>query len=448
MGKNIGNLSQLKYSVCALGDSGYEQFCKAGKDLDERLSRMGATPVLPRMDCDVEFSQNAAQWVRESFKVFSSKNGHQKIVEGAVNFQKESKNRPQFSAIITEKRKLTADSAQSPVYHISLKVESEGFSYKAGDSIEILPRNPEWLANKILEQVQPSPTESNPGPYSDLKHFLLEKAEITRLNAGTVKRYQKIAKLEQLEKLLNDKPAFTEYLAQSNLLDLLLEFPCSITAKQFMAIPPKLTPRIYSIASGPQLNPGTIDLTVKTIRYQFRNLPHEGSGSVFINENLQPGSPLEFSLEKNPEFRLPKNFKAPVIMIGVGTGIAPFRAFLQERSALAAKNSTWLIWGAKKQASDSLYKEELEAFKNNRTLERLDTVFSKDNNPRKYVQDILTGNKKELVKWLEKGAHIYVCGSIAMGQGVKNCLNQLLKGTGFNSVENLQKKSRYHADIY
>jgi sulfite reductase (NADPH) flavoprotein alpha-component len=434
--------------VCALGDSGYEQFCKAGKDLDEHLSRMGATPVLPRMDCDVEFSKDAAQWVMESFKVISSKNGYHQNPEEAVDFQETSKNHSQFTATIIEKRKLTADSAQSPVYHISLKVESEGFSYKAGDSIEILPRNPEWLADKILEQVQFNSRKSNSGPGSDLKHFLLEKAEITRLNAGTVKRYQEVAKLDLLDKLMNDKAEFSKYLSQANLLDLLLGFPCSLTAEQLITIPHKLTPRVYSIASGPHLNPGTLELTVKTIRYHFKNRLHEGSGSVYINEDLQPGSTIELSLEKNPEFRLPKDSKTPVIMIGVGTGIAPFRAFLQERLALAAKNGTWLIWGAKKQASDSLYKEELEAFKNNQILERLNTAFSRDNSPQKYVQDVLTENKNELVIWLEKGAHIYVCGSIAMGQGVKHCLNQLLQGTGFKSVENLQERSRYHADIY
>jgi sulfite reductase (NADPH) flavoprotein alpha-component len=419
MGNEIGNLSQLKYSVCALGDSAYEQYCKAGKDLEERLNQLGAKTILPRKDCDVEFSEDASKWIKESFKVLTSKNGHPTNATETLEFNNEIKNRPRFSAKITGKKKLTADSAQSPVYHISLKVESEGFSYEAGDSIEIFPRNPEWLAGKILEQVQINSIESNSGPELELMNFLLEKAEITRLNAGTVKRCQELANHEQLEKLINDKPAFTEYLGQANLLDLLLDFPCSLTAGQLMTIPTKLTPRVYSIASGPRLNPGTIDLTVKTIRYQFKNFPHEGSGSVFINEDLQSGSTLEFSLEENPEFRLPENTQIPVVMIGVGTGIAPFRAFLQERSALAAKNGTWLIWGAKKQASDSLYKEELEAFKNDQTLERLDTAFSKDDNPRKYVQDILNENKTELVNWLEREAHIYVCGSIAMGRELK-----------------------------
>lgn len=448
MGNEIGNLSQLKYSVCALGDSGYEQFCKAGKDLEELLNKRGASPVLPRTDCDVEFAEDAAKWIKESFKVLSSKNGHHKIADGVFGFQEENKNHPQFSATITGKKKLTADSAQSPVYHISLKVESEGFSYKAGDSIEIFPRNPEWLANSILEQVQLNSKESSSGLEVEVLNFLLEKAEITRLNAGTVKRYQEFAKHDLLGKLINDKPAFTEYLGKANLLDLLLDFPCHLTAGQLITIPPKLAPRVYSIASGPSLNPATIDLTIKTIRYRFKNLPHEGSGSVFINEDLQPGSTIEFSLEKNPEFRLPENSETPVVMIGVGTGIAPFRAFLQERSAHAAKNGTWLIWGAKKQASDSLYREELEVFKNDQTLERLDTAFSKDNNPRKYVQDILNENKTELVNWLERGAHIYVCGSIAMGQGVKNCLNNLLEHTLFKSVEKLQMENRYHSDIY
>ena len=447
-GNEIGNLSQLKYSVCALGDSAYEQYCKAGKDLEERLNQLGAKTILPRKDCDVEFSEDAAKWIKESFKVLTSKNGHPTIANETLEFNNEIKNRPRFSAKITGKKKLTGDSARSPVYHISLEVSSPGFSYKAGDSVEIFPKNPEWLVDNILEQLQIQQGETRKNAFAELKEFLLNNAEITRLNAGTVKRYQEIVKNEQLEKLLNNKAEFSNYLGQANLLDLLLDFPGSLTAVQLMTIVPKLAPRVYSIASGPRLNPGTIDLTVKTIRYRFKNLPHVGSGSVFINEDLQPGSTIEFSLEENPEFWLPKEAEIPVVMIGVGTGIAPFRAFLQERSALAAKNGTWLIWGAKKQASDSLYKEELEAFKNNQTLERLDTAFSKDNNPGKYVQDILIENKNELVNWLEKGAHIYVCGSIAMGGGIKNCLNNLLKDNSLQSAENLQILNRYHADIY
>lgn len=447
MGKEIRNLSQLNYSVCALGDSAYKYFCKAGKELDEHLSRTGARPVLPRMDCDVEFSKDAVRWIKESYNVFYSGNGHP-ATEGIADFMEEIKNQPQFSATISEKKRLTKGSAQMPVYHISMKVEDEKFSYEAGDSVEIFSKNPVWLADKILEQLQRNAPEFLSGSGADIRHFLVEEAEITRLNAGAVKRYQKVAKDDRLKQLLRNKPEFTEYLGQANLLDLMIDFPCRLTAEQFIHIPAKLTPRVYSIASGPRQNPGTIDLAVKTIRYQFKNLPHEGCGSVFITEDLQPGSSVGFSLEKTPEFRLPPDPRTPVIMIGVGTGIAPFRAFLQERSAMAARNGTWLIWGAKKQAGDSLYKTELESFMNEKILERLDTAFSRDNKPRKYVQDVLTGNKKEVVSWIKKGAHIYVCGSIAMGEGVKDCLNKILKKTSFESVKKLQKEDRYHTDVY
>jgi sulfite reductase (NADPH) flavoprotein alpha-component len=447
MGNGITNLTQLNYSVCALGDSAYKHFCKAGKDLDEHLNRIGAKPVLPRIDCDVEFSKDAVRWIRESYNVFYSTNGNPST-EGISDYIEEIKNQPQFSATITSKKKLTQKSAQMPVYHISMNVESDGFSYEAGDSIEIFSKNPEWLADKILEQVQYFSRKFHPGSVSELTHFLLEEAEITRLNAGTIKRYQKVAKNAQLKQLLRNKPAFTEYLGQANLLDLIIDFPCQLTAEQFIRIPAKLTPRVYSIASGPQQNPGTIDLVVKTIRYQFKNLPHEGAGSVFITEDLQPGNSVGFSLEKTPEFRLPEDPRIPVVMIGVGTGIAPFRAFLQERSAMEAQNGTWLIWGAKKQADDSLYKTELENFMRDKILERVDTAFSRDNKPKKYVQDVLAENKKEVVKWLKNGAHIYVCGSIAMGEGVKNCLNKILKNTAFESVKNLQRDNRYHTDVY
>ena len=448
MTTNIGNLAELKYSVCALGDSSYEQYCKAGKDLEERLSQLGAKPMLPRMDCDVEFSKDAARWIKECCRVFSATNGNHKTINEPITFKEEISNRTRFSSVVSGKKKLTSDPAQFHVYHISLEVTSPGFSYTAGDSIEILPENPVWLANKIVEHVQLHKSENYSSEFSDLKKFLVEKAEITRLNAGTIKRYQEVAQDAGLEQLINDKEAFIDYINKGNLLDLLLDYPCNLTDRQLMDIPPKLTPRVYSIASGPRMNPSTVDLVVKTIRYNFKNLPHEGSGSVFINEDLQPGSALEFSLEENSEFRLPADHRTPLIMIGAGTGIAPFRAFLQERSAISAENGTWLIWGAKKQDRDSLYMAELESFKNGLILERLDTAFSQDGNPRKYVQDILDENKDEVLQWLERGAHIYVCGSIAMGKGVKSFMNQLLESTKFKSVKNLQDMNRYHADVY
>lgn len=448
MGDSIENLPDLKYSVCALGDSAYEHYCKAGKDLEERLNQLGARSIFPRMDCDVEFSKDAARWIKECSRIFTSGNGHNAVAADTFTIQEELSDSGKFSSIITEKKKLNSELSNSSVYHVSLKVTTPGFSYSAGDSIEILPRNPEWLASKIAAQIQVPTSADYSSPDSDVKKFLVEKAEITRLNAGTVKRYQEIANDALLEQLINNKHAFTEYLNHANLLDLLLDFPCSLTPQQLFTLPPRLTSRAYSIASGPRQNPSTVDLAVKTIRYHFKNLPHEGSGSVFVTEDLQPGSSLEFTLVENPEFRLPADPGVPIIMIGVGTGIAPFRAFLQERSAISARNGTWLIWGTKNQDSDSLYKTELEAYKNDQILERLDTAFSRDDNPRKYVQDIISEHIDEVVEWLEKGAHIYVCGSIAMGKGVKSCLNQLLGNTAFLSVEHLQESSRYHEDVY
>ncbi|MFW6289484.1 MAG: diflavin oxidoreductase [Mariniphaga sp.] len=448
MNNGLSDLSNLRYSVCALGDSGYEHFCKTGKDLDQRLSQLGATPVLPRVDCDVEFSENAARWIKESLKVFSKQNGQIKGAAVNTGLNGELISKPRFSARIISKKKLTADSAQADVYHVSLEITSSGFTYSAGDSIEILPKNPQWLADKILKFLQLNSPEFRSWPVSELKSFLLVNSEITRISAGTLKRYQEVANNEQLGLLLKNKQECSDYLSRANLLDLLSDFPCTLSPEQFFGIPAHLTPRAYSIASGPRLNQQHFDLVIKTIRYRYKNQLHEGSGSVYLTEELQPGSMIEFSLEENPEFHLPEDSKIPIIMIGVGTGIAPFRAFLQERASLDSKNNTWLIWGAKKQACDSLYKTELELFKTNQVLERLDMVFSKDEYPRKYVQDILVENKDEIVNWLERGAYIYVCGSIAMGKGVKSCLNEFLKDTSFESVENLQILNRFKADVY
>lgn len=443
----IGKLTNLQYSVCALGDSSYDQFCRAGKDLDEQLNRMGACAVLPCRECDVDFSKDAVNWIKESYRVFSLGNGHPSSVAEPSEVNDGVTARPHFQARIIEKRKLSGDAAQMPVYHISMEVETDNFSYKPGDSVRIFPKNPEWLVAGIIKRLH---IQLNGHDFSerDFQSWLSEKAEITRINAGGVKRYYEIIRQPELQQLIDDKHAFTEYLGQANLLDLLIDYPSDITPGQLKQVVPRLSPRVYSIASGPAQNPSKIDLVVKTIRYRYKNLLHEGAGSVHITSDLQPGSTISFSMEKNPEFRLPKDPDTPLLMIGVGTGIAPFRSFLQERTAKGLKKGTWLIWGSKKQTADSLYRDELESYKATQVLEQMDLVFSRDGQARKYVQDILNDKGEEVISWLSKGAHIYVCGSIAMGKGVGSCLNNLLKNTPFESVEKLQDMSRYHTDVY
>ncbi|MGE4287910.1 MAG: flavodoxin domain-containing protein [Salinivirgaceae bacterium] len=444
MDSNIPELKHLNYSVCALGDSGYEWFCKAGRDLDQRLNQLGATPLLERTECDVDFSVAAVQWIKETCRKLNQNTNRQAAPIEALDIPDGNKS---FKAKLVSQTRVNAEEAHDPVFRVRLKVANPEFSFQAGDSVSIKPVNHPDLVSEIMKKLYGTDQLSK-SEVDSIQKQLQYKLELTNLSKGTLKRYQRVVENNALHALLSDNAQRLSYLKEANVNDLLNDFPGTITANQLMQVLPAIKERVYSIASAFDKESRQFDLLVKSIHYEYKQRLHQGAASVFLNEGLQVNDDLTFSLIENAQFRLPEDPQTPIILLAAGTGLAPFRAFLQQRQQLGIKNNCWLIWGTRHREHDRLCIDELTNFKKNGVIQHLNFVFSRDNQGFKYVQDVLFREQALVLDWLNRGAMLYVCGSMALGRGVKNNLNLVLQQTPFKDVESLQATNRYFTDLY
>ncbi|RKD90570.1 diflavin oxidoreductase [Mangrovibacterium diazotrophicum] len=435
-------LDHLEFSVCALGDSDYEHFCEAGKTLERLLLDSGAKPFSPRVDCDEAFETNAAGWISTVSKLLAgSSNGDSFLIE-------EQKNRSWKKAIVKEKRCLNPESAEG-VYHISLAINGREVQYKSGDSIGVAPQNSPRLVALIVAKTGLNPEELiREEEGLCLREFLLTKAEITTLSRGVMKRYADLSGDENLSDLLADDKASLDYQRKHDLMDMLNDFPYLFNTSQLVSLPDKLKIRYYSISSFQQMNADELQLTVKQVRFNHKNRERQGSCSTYLSEWLEVGTAVSFFIAPDDEFRLPVNSSTPAIFIAAGTGIAPVRAFLQERR-MHTNTRNWLFFGEKTRKSDYLYGEELDGWKREGLLENVSLAFSRDQSTKFYVQDAVLKEGTELLRWIDQGAHIYVCGSIKMGQSVKQTINALLQAEDNGlTVDQLQADNRYCEDVY
>ncbi len=432
------NLSELNISVCSLGDSSYEQFCQAGKDLENLLQNHGATSFIERVDCDEDFAETARGWIQSVLNRTISKPTESTVLEMSPKHEI-------LDATVNKVQKLTLGISEKPCYHVELDLSKDVSFVQPGDTIEIMPENPEWLVNEIISILRLSDEKKT-------RTFLLREAEITKLSRRTIKRYQEFAQQPTLDTLLNDEAALGSFMAQANFLDLLQEYPSKPNLHLLRTILPALRGRMYSIASSTLLNKHALHLTIKSIRYQFLNRLHEGAGSVYVTEKLTEGKKIGLKHFPNPEFRLPENTDTPIIMIGTGTGIAPFRAFLQHYHKQQSNQNLWLIWGDRSSKQDFIYADEMDLYRTQNTLAKTNFAFSRDSEQKVYVQDLLHSEKENLQEWVKKGAHFYICGSTHMGEAVKSTLQHLLQPNGKNNshptLETLFAENRYHEDVY
>ncbi|WP_439184133.1 diflavin oxidoreductase [Carboxylicivirga taeanensis] len=426
-------LPNLRYAVCGLGDSSYDNFCGAGKTIEKQLQKLGAQPIINRVDCDLDFKKPALQWIQNSYETIAGVKKETEILSKAELAV------PDFiSTTLTTRIQLTKGETQQAVYHVELDNANSKVAYAAGDCIEIVPTNPLKLVNQIIEVLNLSKSQELITYNHSLEYALLYQFEITRLTRPVIRRFLKINSSAQLKELYNNKEALRSYIATSDVLDLIKDYPCTMDADEFVGILQPIHSRYYSIASGAIAQPNQIDLTVKTIRFTQKERDYEGAASTYVNEGLAEGATINFRLVSNPSFHLPENPETPIIMIGVGTGIAPYRAFLQDLSARGIKNKAWLIWGDKHQTSDFLYEDEIIDFYKDETLAFINTAFSRDQAQKEYVQQRLLEYKERLLEWLDKGAIIYLCGHNRMGDQVKTTLLQIYR-TEKNMTEEAAK---------
>jgi len=466
-------LENLFYAVLALGDSHYEHFCQFGKDLDAKLRALGAAPLLERVECDVEVDAPFAAWktaIEDRLRKAASdrqsaawSNGAQfpAGASTASSAPQPARERP-FSAPVVEKRALTSPSSSKRTIHLAFSIDGSPLQYEAGDACGVVPRNSPELVDSILALLPFTGSEAVHvhGPDAlPLRQALLERFSIARLTRHTVSQFASVAQCAKLCALSKpeQQAELDNYLHGRDFIDLLKECPGAIqTADQLVKVLPRLMPRLYSISSSPLAHPGQVHTTVSVVRFQAHGRSRGGVCSSLLDDRVEVGDRLPLYIQPNKRFRLPEDPAAPIVMIGPGTGIAPFRAFLHQRRVAGAAGRNWLFFGERSAATDFLYREELEEMAASGHLTRMDTAFSRDREQKIYVQDLMAQNARQFWAWLEEGAFVYVCGDASrMAKDVDKTLHAIVAAQGGMDseaagayVQSLKDGRRYQRDVY
>lgn len=459
MGESAPKLEGLNYSVLALGDSEYPDFCQCGIEFDKRLAELGATPIRERMDVDVDPDEPYAQWSAEVLAALSpTAVTHDQNEEEEVSVGY-SKKRP-FPSTVLHNRNLNGPGAKQ-THHLEFLIEDSGLEYEVGDALAVVPRNNPRVVDEIISNL-PFKAENVPGKDGreiPLRDALMGHYDIGALSKLVVKKWQAYSGSPFLRSLVesDDAQAYKDFCWGRELVDLVIDHPADFSdAEEFVSVLKKLQPRLYSIASSPNAHPGEVHLCVGVVRYETHGRQRGGVCSTFMSDRIDSETrPLVF-VHQNKNFRLPEDASTPVIMVGPGTGIAPFRAFLEQLRINKTKSKNWLFFGNPHSATDYLYKEEIENFFADGTLERLDLAWSRDQTDKVYVQHLMIQQGAELWRWLEEGAAFYVCGDASrMAKDVDAALHQLIIDHGKKSDDEakdyviaMKKAKRYQRDVY
>lgn len=450
-------LENLRYSVLALGDTSYAEFCKCGKDFDKRFEELGGQRVFDRVDCDVDFDEPFENWqsgVFEKLSANGSSNGAA-VMEPEVEAEPTYTKKNPFPAKITRHFNLNGEGSSKETHHIEISLEGSGLSYEPGDALGVYPKNcPEYVVS-LLEAV--GLEGSVPVNGKSLKQALIEDYEITKLTPLFIKAYASLVDDAKLKEFAgNESAKLADYCWGREIIDLMTDYPYSFdSAETLVSIFKKLQPRLYSISSSPRAHDGEVHLTVGIVRYVSNGRSRKGVCSTFLSDRCCDES-LPIFLHYNDKFRLPEDTSKPVIMVGPGTGIAPFRAFLEERQSTGSKGKNWLFFGDQHVASDFLYQEQLDKLQKDGFLHRLDTAFSRDQKEKVYVQDKMREAAAELFAWLEEGAYFFVCGDASrMAKDVDKALHDIIAEQGNMDeaaaaayVKQLKADKRYGRDVY
>ena len=463
-------LAHLNYSVLALGDTNYAAFCQFGKICDERLEKLGAKRVHPRVDCDVDYDGPAKSWTEGVFAALAGTgvNSDQQMVNGeepaAIHDSPITihDRRNPFPARLLANRLLNAEGSGKEVRHYEISLAGSGLSYEVGDALGVVPTNCSELVGNILAALGCDGEEAvkmPDGSETSLRLVLAQHYDITRPSSDLLKAAaERGAAGGALAGMLDParKDDLKKWLWGREIIDVIGGLTPQFSAAEFIALLKKLQPRLYSISSSPKAHPGEVHLTIAAVRYDGQGLPRKGVCSTFLADRCADHTPVPVFVQTSHGFRLPENGDTPVIMCGPGTGIAPFRAFLEERLATGAKGRNWLFFGDQKRDTDFLYREQLEGWVADGHLARLDLAFSRDQAEKIYVQNRMLENAAELLSWLESGAHFYVCGDASrMAKDVDAALHQISETAGGMSkeaaaayIQKLKNEKRYQRDVY
>lgn len=461
--KRAPKLDHLQYSVLALGDSSYDLFCHTGKQFDERLLELGAKQLGPCVECDLDYDEPAEEWfsfVQSELKE-SEENESPSIQQTESTEQSTYSRTNPFQAEILENLNLNGRGSNKETRHVELSLEGSNLQFKPGDSLGVYSKNDVTLVDALISELGWDEKESvsinKKGLLKPLRDALLSDFEITVLTKALLQKASAFSTNDTLKDLLADDKELKAYLYGRDLLDLVRDFaPWEATAAEFVSILRKLPARLYSIASSFKANPEEVHLTIGTVRYESHGRERIGVCSGEFALRAEPGDTIPVYVQSNENFRLPANPDTPIIMIGPGTGIAPFRSFLEEREEIGAEGKSWLFFGDQHFVTDFLYQTEWKSWLKDGTLTKMDVAFSRDTEQKVYVQHRMLENSKELFQWLEEGAVIYVCGDEKyMAADVHDALETILQEEGgLNAKEavdylaELQQQKRYQRDVY
>ncbi|MDA7026156.1 assimilatory sulfite reductase (NADPH) flavoprotein subunit [Bacillus sp. CLL-7-23] len=459
--KRAPKLDDLYFSVLALGDRSYQFFCQTGKDFDQRLKELGGARLYPRVDCDLDYDEPADKWLEGVLGELNQSENRNSTLPTATTSQAGetvySRKNP-FRAEVLENLNLNGRGSNKETRHLELSLEGSGLTYKPGDVIGIYPENDPELVDMLLKELKWDPKEvvivNKQDESMSLKEALTSYFEITVL---TKKLIQKAAEWSNQPSLKGNETKIKAYLEGRDLLDFVRDFgPFNTSAQQFVSILRKMPARLYSIASSFMAYPDEVHITIGAVRYEAHGRKRKGVCSTLCSERIQPGDTLPVYIQTNQNFKLPENSDTPIVMVGPGTGVAPFRSFMQEREEAGATGKSWMFFGDQHFVTDFLYQTECQQWLKTGVLTKMDVAFSRDSAEKVYVQHRMLEHSKELFEWLEDGAVFYVCGDKKkMAKDVHHTLLEILQKEGNMSFEKaeaylteLKQQKRYQRDVY
>lgn len=456
-------LTHLQFAVFGLGDASYPKFCQAAKDFDQRFAELDAQRLLVRVDADTDFQTVSTSWRQAVIDKLSqlqpsnTQSPTENSTSIAVNSSLYHRDNP-FIAAVNVNQKITSCDSDRDIRHIELDLSDSDLHYQPGDAVGVWYQNSNELVEEILSITQlagETPVEHH-GQQIALKTVLTEYVELTQNTPIIIEKYAQAVQHPELLTLMGDREALLEMSQTLPLVDMLNRYRGKIAAQTFVELLRPLTPRFYSIASAQDEVGSEVHLTVNVVRYQVDDKIRMGGASGFLANQIADQDQVKIFIEHNDNFRLPDDTHAPIIMIAAGTGIAPFRAFLQQRASQGATGKNWLFFGNPHFISDFLYQVEWQSYVKEGLLTHIDLAWSRDQAEKIYVQDKLIAQASDIWQWLQEGAFIYVCGDAKrMAKAVDLALQQILmtqaqyrQEQAISYLDELRSQKRYQRDVY
>ena len=462
-GRRAPKMEGASFAVLALGDTSYEFFCKTGADFDTRLAELGGTRLLDRVDCDVDYEEKASAWIAEVAETFAKKLKTAVSVASPVTatvtapVSDYSKKNP-FPAPLLERINLNGRGSSKETIHMELLLEGSGLSYQPGDALGVMPSNDVSVVDEVIEALGANADEDvvTARGIESFRDALMGQYEITTITRPFLRAYADLAESKEFSALIEDNNKLNDWLYGREIIDVLKTWPVKgLSTSEFTDLLRKLPPRLYSIASSLNAHPDELHLCVGVTRYEAHGRIRKGVCSTYLADRVALDETIRVYVDANKNFKLPASVDTPVIMVGPGTGIAPFRAFVEEREVQGG-GKNWLFFGEQHFDTDFLYQTEWQQWLKDGVLDRMDVAFSRDQKEKLYVQHRMQEQAKQLYAWLEEGAHFYVCGDESrMAHDVHQTLINIVKEQSGKSAEDadayvkqLQKDRRYQRDVY